>query len=306
MDNVTHTLSGLALARAGLERLGPGTTLTLLLAANAPDLDIVAGFHGSLAYLEHHRGFTHGIGGVVVLALGIALVVRFFFKDARFGALLLAGLAGTSLHIVMDLWTTYGTRALLPFDAHWYAWDLVFIVDPWILAAMAVGLFVFGRAARWRATAALATIAAVSGYVLVRAELHHRAVELARRQLAGESLVRVAALPTPINPLRWRILADTGDAYTIGPVNLLTGRVEFTRRAKTPVSEAVTIARERSPVAAAFLDFSPYPWLDVRPRDGGTEVIWKDLRFESRARQGFVARVLVAPDGRIVSEGFSF
>lgn len=306
MDNITHTLSGLAIARAGFERLGPGTTLTLALATNAPDLDIVTGFHSSIAYLEHHRGFTHGIAGAVLLALGTALLVRFFVKDARLAALFLAGLAGTSLHIVMDLWTTYGTRALLPFDARWYAWDLVFIVDPWILAALVVGPFLFGRTTRWRSTAALATISVISGYVLVRAELHHRALELARRQLAGESVLRLAALPTPLNPMRWRILADTGDAYNIGPVDLLTGRVEFTRRAKTPVSEPVTIARERSPIAAAFLDFSPYPWLDVRSRDGGTEVIWKDLRFENRARQGFVARVLVGPDGRIVSEGFSF
>ena len=35
----------------------------------------------------------------------------------------------------MDLWTNYGTRALLPFDHTWYAWDLVFIIDPviWVL-----------------------------------------------------------------------------------------------------------------------------------------------------------------------------
>ena len=305
MDNVTHTLSGLALARAGLERLGPGSTITLVLAANAPDLDIVAGFRGSLAYLEYHRGFTHGVLGAVLLALGIALAVRFFVKDARLGALCLAGVAGTSLHIVMDLWTTYGTRALLPFDAHWYAWDLVFIVDPWILGALALGLLL-GRRAAWRHPAALVAIGLVSGYVLARAGLHERALELARQQLTGESLVRLTALPTPLNPLRWRILADTGDAFSVGPADLRTGRVALTHRAKTPVSEAVTIARERSPVAAAFLAFSPYPWLEVRSRDGGTEVTWKDLRFENRARQGFVARVLVGPDGRIVSEGFSF
>ena len=41
MDNLTHSLFGLTLAQTPLRRVGPGATLTLVLASNAPDSDIV-------------------------------------------------------------------------------------------------------------------------------------------------------------------------------------------------------------------------------------------------------------------------
>jgi hypothetical protein len=48
LDNITHTLFGATLARTPLGRAGRGTTAALLLASNAPDVDIVATAGGSL------------------------------------------------------------------------------------------------------------------------------------------------------------------------------------------------------------------------------------------------------------------
>ena len=43
MDNLTHTLAGVAMARAGLaDRWGRGTTLVMAIASNLPDVDIAA------------------------------------------------------------------------------------------------------------------------------------------------------------------------------------------------------------------------------------------------------------------------
>ena len=60
MDNLTHSLFGLTLARTPLGRAGRGTTAALLLASNAPDIDIVVTAGGSANYLAYHRGPTHG------------------------------------------------------------------------------------------------------------------------------------------------------------------------------------------------------------------------------------------------------
>ena len=46
MDNLTHTLYGLALARTGLHRTTPRATLTLLVGANLPDVDFISIFWG--------------------------------------------------------------------------------------------------------------------------------------------------------------------------------------------------------------------------------------------------------------------
>ncbi len=53
MDNLTHSLVGLAAAKAGLERLSPFATTGCVIAANAPDGDILAAFGGSWFYLKH-------------------------------------------------------------------------------------------------------------------------------------------------------------------------------------------------------------------------------------------------------------
>ena len=41
LDNLTHSLFGLTLARTPLGRAGRGTTAALLLASNAPDIDVI-------------------------------------------------------------------------------------------------------------------------------------------------------------------------------------------------------------------------------------------------------------------------
>ncbi len=306
MDNVTHTLCSLAVARAGAAaRLGPGSTACLLIAGNAPDLDIVTAAQGSLAYLAHHRGFTHGLAGAVVVAMLAGLLVRLCVRGSRLRPLFVAGLAGTSLHIFMDLWTSYGTRALLPFDKTWYAWDLVSIIDPWILATLALCLFVVGRGGRRRA-GAVAALALVAGYVGVRAGLHQRALGVVRTQLGGQPVRRVSALPSSRNPMRWRIVADTGSAWQTGTLDLRTGTAALLVRPKAQ-SPAVAAAWAKSAVAGTFLDFSPYPLLSVSEQEDGTQLVWRDLRFEGSARRNsFVATVVVAPDGTIVRERFSF
>ena len=75
MDNLTHTLFAVTLGRTPLGRAGRGTTTALVLASNAPDIDIIATARGSAAYLRWHRGPTHGLLGVVALGTLTAAIV---------------------------------------------------------------------------------------------------------------------------------------------------------------------------------------------------------------------------------------
>lgn len=306
MDNLTHTLTGLALSRAGLSRAGPGATLALLLASNLPDVDVVASLKGTAAYLEHHRGFSHSLVGAPLLALCLALGLRLAVRGSRLPGLLAAALAGVAGHVLMDLWTSYGTRVLTPFDRRWLTFDLVFIVDPWILALLLA-------AALWRRggpqSRGIATVGLglVLSYVGGRAVLHAQAVDQAQAQLRGRPVQRIAALPTPANPFAWRVIADAGDAYWVGNVDLRGRSRPLLRRPKLAETEAVARAREASHVASVFLDFSSFPWLELESvAEGGTAVVWRDLRFELRGRDSFVARVVVGRDGSIRRQDFRF
>jgi inner membrane protein len=146
MDNLTHSLVGLTAAKAGLDRLSPGATTLCVLAANAPDIDIlVLIFRGRWAFLQHHRGITHSIIGATLLALALPLV--FYLGDrilaqlrkrepqVRFRGLLLASIIATATHPFLDWTNNYGMRFLLPWNPKWFYGDFAFVIDPifWIV-----------------------------------------------------------------------------------------------------------------------------------------------------------------------------
>ena len=196
MDNVTHTLFAITLARTPLGRTGRGATTALILASNAPDIDIVATAGGALKYLEWHRGPTHGPLGIFGLGLVTAGLVwtgrsaldrwrrsrgagRRRVPDAPFGMLALVSIIGVLLHVLMDLPTPYGTRVLSPFDWHWYASDWMPIVDVYLLMALAAGLFFgWGSDADRRRNVAIVLVFMTANYG-VRAAAHERAIAMA-------------------------------------------------------------------------------------------------------------------------------
>ncbi|HEX8143269.1 MAG TPA: metal-dependent hydrolase [Pyrinomonadaceae bacterium] len=170
MDNLTHSLMGLAAAKAGLERLSPGATAVCVIAANAPDADIVSLVGGRWSYLHHHRGITHSMVGTLTLALLVPLVfylaglafarLRHSAHRLSFRGLLLASLITSATHPLMDWTNNYGVRPLLPWNNQWFYGDLVFILDPWLWLILGGASFLLTARTKWRiaAWAALALI----------------------------------------------------------------------------------------------------------------------------------------------------
>lgn len=205
MDNLTHTLFAATLARTPLGRAGRGSTAALLIASNAPDIDIVTTTGGSVSYLQWHRGPTHGLLGVVGLGLLTAAVVwasdRFVVSrrgatpgpTGSFPALAAVSMIAVACHIVMDLPTSYGTRLLSPFDWHWYAFDWLPIIDLYLIAVLVLGLL-FGSLARTsaRRMTTLALVLMGVNYGL-RGFAHHQALERA-------AAVFGPRLPPPCRP----------------------------------------------------------------------------------------------------------
>lgn len=136
MDNLTHSLTGLIVAKAGVERLSPAATTVCVIAANAPDLDsLILLTSGRWTYLHHHRGITHSIIGTLVL---IVLVPSLFYagelalarirkrpRSLRYAGLLLASLIAGATHPLIDWTNNYGIRLLLPWSGRWFYGDLV-------------------------------------------------------------------------------------------------------------------------------------------------------------------------------------
>jgi inner membrane protein len=329
LDNLTHSLFGLTLARTPLSRAGRGTTAALLLASNAPDIDIVTTAGGALRYLEWHRGPTHGPLGVVGLAFataGLVWIGRRVWDRGRatggpgFLALWMVSILGVSCHILMDLPTSYGTRALSPFSWTWFAEDWMPIIDVYLLAILAACLW-FGRSARIRY--AVLAFALMGAYYGVRATSHHAALVDApevfgaslpppctdipppgvldrwpkaslpspRAMAARSCRLEIAAMPDFLSPFRWRLIAQLPNAYEVRDINLLdryTGggaSASSGRRRSERYPNQWTPAVMRaatSEVGRIFLGFSRFPAArSLREADGTTRVRWGDMRFAS-------------------------
>src|SRR5687768_9409204 len=133
MDTLTHGLLGAALAALPLPRRleAPGSVpvraalLVSVLAAELPDLDyLLPAEDAVLRTLSAHRGFSHSLVAVPVVALAAALLTKALFRRSALAALYCRALLCVPLaHLLPDLWTGWGTRLLLPFSERRLALD---------------------------------------------------------------------------------------------------------------------------------------------------------------------------------------
>jgi inner membrane protein len=326
MDPLTHLLSGVVLGRAGLARVSPQSRWVLPLAAMAPDVDVVASFWGSETYLAWHRQWTHSLVLLpLVAALPVVLVGLLSRGRMPWRRTYLAALPAVALHDALDVMNAYGVRLFLPFSKAWVSWDLFYIVDLWIWAVLLIAVLgpmlgglvsreIGARSGTGR-SAAIAALVFLVLYGAGRWLLHERAVQaLEARVYQGEIPRRVAALPYPGNPWRWRGLVETGPFYATAELDL---REEFDPTAARILHKAGSDPEFQRPEQAArnseafrvFLDFSRYPLWRFIPADqpeGATRVEAMDLRFGEPPAQRFVATAIVTADGRVLRSWFRF
>jgi inner membrane protein len=161
LDPIAHTFAGAALAVSGLRRKTPLATATLLIGANAPDVDVVAAFGAPFQELAFRRGWTHGVLALAVLPFLVAAHVLLFDRyvrrkarpsaeRARPGPVLTLAALAVLTHPILDWLNNYGLRWLMPFDGRWFYGDAVFIIDPWLwLGLGGVAFLAYSR--RWPA-----------------------------------------------------------------------------------------------------------------------------------------------------------
>jgi inner membrane protein len=295
----------------------------LVLAANAPDIDIVTLAGGQLNYLNYHRHLTHSLAALPVMALLPVLAVRLFTRKpfSWLGAYVIS-LAAVASHLLLDYTNVYGIRFLLPFSARWFHLDLTSVVDLWIWAVLLVALAgpliarlvnaeIGARTKNAGRGLAIFALLFLALYNAGRGVLHTRAVAtLGSRVYAGAPPQRVAALPGPVNPLAWRGLVETGELYDVVDFSLLEefdpSRGAIFYKAE---SSSVLKAANNSPVFRDFFKFSQFPLERTVPLadpDGATRVEATDLRFGTPAQPRFIAVADVNNRLQVVRASFTF
>jgi membrane-bound metal-dependent hydrolase YbcI (DUF457 family) len=132
MDSFSTGLGGALIGRALPQpKAGPAATLAVTSASVLPDVDVFFDFfvEDPLFSLTVHRGFTHSLLGVAVMAPLLAVALWRFSRDKNYPRLLALVTLGLLWHLFTDLATSWGTMVFSPFDRTRVVWDLLFIID---------------------------------------------------------------------------------------------------------------------------------------------------------------------------------
>jgi len=335
LEPLTHFLTGACIGRAGLNRRTALATATVTLAAEAPDIDVLGELKNPVFGFAHHRGFTHSFLGVALVSAVVVGLMYFIWRwrgsrpnkyglMPRWGLLFLfAYLAGVS-HILLDFTNNYGVRPFWPVLEKWYSWDIVFIVDPVILALLIAGLVVpaffnlivteigprrkvpYGRVG---ATLALLSVIAYWGG---RDYEHRRAVNaLEARTYEGADPTRASAFPYWWSPFHWSGVVETPSFFAIMPVDSLTPEVDPQNEVQIrykPEETPVTLAAKNSYLGRVYLDWAKYPITETEPLPSGDYLVrFKDIRFqypERTDRSVLSGMVLLDRNLNVVDERF--
>jgi inner membrane protein len=338
VDTITHIITGAVIAKAiNDERIGYWGTIAGLATAAFPDSDFVLGLLNRRFYLEYHREFTHSLLLIPFYALLFSWVFVKISRRPYFWSFYRICLPVLVSHVLLDLFTSYGTMIFSPFFKHRYSWDLVFIVDlvfsavvilPWLVS-------LFSKKRTWICRGALIGLTL---YVLLCWTQHHRAIEETKVFAKGlnEKVVEVASLPQPLSPFRWSNYVETeGRVYQ--------GFVDFLRKGPLPSGNPGTELGSGIPATLRRLNhlydppgkvryqswpkLQPSPWVEnalstdgakfyywfarfpvvksVNSTDGRHRVEFMDARFlVPSIRLPFVYYVEFDDAGKLMSEGF--
>ncbi len=309
MDNITHTLAGLMMARCGLEKTTVRGAGMMMLAANVPDLDAVTWFD-RVHYLEFHRSYTHSFAFAPLMALIPMLLVRAKFSWKAY----LAALAGVLSHLLIDFTNSYGIQLLLPFSPKRVRLDITNLFDLWIWGFLLLGLAAPAlvrlvsseigskpslgprRAWAWFALIGFLSVDAV------RFVAHQRALGMLDSRLYQGSPPResIAVPASSANPFAWRGIVRGAGFVTIAPLNVTgdfdpsAGRTYYDPPTDVRTNTAVMEAMQ-APEFKVMMKFSQAQFWKVMRVEGGTLVELLDLRFGSPDAGGFAEVSKIVP-----------
>ena len=228
MDSLTQAALGAVIGELVLGRqLGRRSIAWGALFGTLPDLEVILTWPCPTSWGLHiHRGFSHSIFLIGLLTWLLAKPFAKRWKKDKVTpqrAALFVFLAwGT--HVLIDVFTVYGTGVLSPLPGHRASLDNMFIIDPVftipLVVAVVIGLFV--KPKEWKKGHGIRSAAwclGISCFYVGLSFLAKNSVsqavtaDLARREVSYQ---RKMEAPTPFNIIFWRLLVDRPGEIWVG------------------------------------------------------------------------------------------
>ncbi len=330
MDTVTHVLIGSVIGETGLVRKTTGWGKTCGIICSAfPDIDMVFGILGTEFVVNYHRSITNSIFLIGPFSIILALIFNSLSGKKNIREFFLICALQISVHIFLDLITSYGSMIFWPISKKRLFLDWLFIIDPYfssipITAIIAMCVFKKNRIHISRISIILCSL-----YIIFCALNHHSAIRIGNSYAQNMGLKKydIGAIPQPLSPFFWDIFIRTEDKIFEGYVDL-AGRQDqsdekegilkwFTRRYMSPSDiRFVEWSRNKDSIwikkainlkgVKDFFQFARYPISTWKKTDSGTyRVKFFDLRFLNiKGYRPFQYVVEYGPDGTLLWHGY--
>lgn len=306
MDNLTHSLIGLALAESGLRRQTALATTALVIGANLPDVDALIYLVGDgTDALAFRRGWTHGVLAMAVWPLLLAGAMLLLHRwRARRGAvdavpmhatwLLAVAAIGVWSHPILDWFNSYGVRLLMPLSSRWFYGDALFIIDPWVWGVLALG-WIWSRR-RDNPAGARTALAVAALYVLAMIGTSRLGVHAVTAQTGGPVARRTMVGPVPLWPQHREVIRDFDGRYETGQLTFAPSPTyQATGLRDAGLDPALITAVRATRRGDNYLRWSRFPVATAVPVGDSLRVTLSDVRYGTGRTAGWATIDVMVP-----------
>ncbi|MDM1350120.1 metal-dependent hydrolase [Myroides marinus] len=289
MDSLTQIILGAAVGNAIAGRkIGNKAILYGAIAGTIPDLDILSVYiTDPITAVEVHRGFTHSIlfalFGGAILGYLMYLIERKNKVTIEEGFWLFFW--GFFTHALLDMFTTWGTRLLWPFD-YSFAFKSIFVIDPLYTVPFAYFLI---RSMREKIDMNKRMYYNRMGFYVSSTYLF---ITLALKAFAfysftdalskqGIKYTEMSVKPTVMNTILWNAIVETEDSFLIGEYSFFDhSPITFQ---EFPKNKVLIKSLENHPLIVRLVDISEGYYTFSEKKE---EIYFNDLRFGLLKNEG--------------------
>ncbi|MEQ3691287.1 MAG: metal-dependent hydrolase [Flavobacterium sp.] len=280
MDSFTQIVLGIATAElvAG-KKLQNKTFLYGAILGTIPDLDIIVGkFMNDVDGVAIHRGLSHSLLFFVFLAPVLGFLIsklertKIDFKSASWMAFWCF-----VTHVLLDMFTSWGTQILWPFDYR-FALKTIFVIDPLYTIPLLVSLLYVwkNKESFVRKKYLHRGLLISSSYLLLTCVLKLIAVHQFEKALVKQNIAynELIVKPTAFNTILWNANIATPNGYYLSDYSFFDSQpISFTYYSKN---------NELEKKAAPIEDFQKLKkisegWYLITEENG--KLYFNDLRF---------------------------
>jgi inner membrane protein len=279
LDPITHGVIGLAISSFSGTPVSPENPISIgcMIGAMMPDIDFVIRiFKNDMAYLKHHRGFTHSVPALFILSAGVAALLSLFFGFESFIMTMLWTFIGGLSHTAFDVLNSYGAMIFKKKRKL----NILTLYDP-VVAAVSLFL-IFTKNHSFVANAISVLILAV-----------YLAFKYLNRNLCESKVLEFFSMKHEVVSLRlmpslkvfykWDFVISTSTHSIVGNIHSSSFDINITQKFRNTNYETIEIFKNTT-LGKYFDDFTPnYHLVPTYNRlDNTVEIKAIDLRYHFR------------------------